>query len=71
MTLITFLSKDKGSFPLKTRFTAGLFLCLMHVMLPKTTGSRFGNCLFHQTRILSIIERSIKRAGFSPAQIGT
>ena len=36
----------------------------------KTTGSRFGNGLFHQSRILSLIERGIKRAGFSPAQIG-
>ena len=60
----------QSSFPLKTRFTAGLFLCLMHVMLPKPTGSRFGNGLFHQSRILSLIERGIKRAGFSPAQIG-
>ena len=57
-------------FSFKDPLCGGSFLCLTHVMLPKTTGSRFGNGFFHQGRILSLIERGIKRAGFSPAQIG-
>ena len=57
-------------FSFKDPLYGGSFLSLMHVMLPKATGSRLGNGFFHQCRILSLIERGIKRAGFSPAQIG-
>ena len=57
-------------FSFKDPLCGGSFLCLMHLMLPKTTDSRLGNDLFHQSRILRLIERGIKRAGFSPAQIG-